>query len=419
MKKLPYNEILTKVLNYPTEEEFAALVKSAKEPFKVTGSMEGWELYKNMISLKNPSDQCNYLATLVRNKHVYFTILPQKQKGVIGLNKKLQENFSFKSKKALFPQFMNEVKNYITKPNLGTLYLQSTPIEELNDKLGSLALFKGFSPMTMPRFWIGSGSQFVSLHNDPYRNIIAVFTGRKRVIMFPPEELPNLYPAPFDKKLGGVIASLVNVFDPDLVKFPLFKKALKRVKVAVINPGEFLYMPPLWWHAVEGEGFNVGLNCWFFDASEKNEFVKLYIPAQSLMLNLNHNIYSNTQKKLLYRCFNQIIEKKFVETELMNKVDPRVIKEAKKIVNIIDNPKLSEDQKKLWRDWVKVFAFHYVFCLQGSPFPTMHKDEFSAMIKRFKNTLIHKTIEDVLHKMVIYVRVFLIKKKKKHGIVPL
>lgn len=160
-------------------------------------------------------------------------------RGTFGLNSNLEQNFSFKSKKTSFIQFAEEIKKYLWNPNLGTLYLQATEIRPLVEKLGSLDLFDGFDPMSIPRFWIGTGNQFVNLHNDPSRNIIALLTGRKRVIMFPPEELTNIYPAPFDKRLGGVFASLVNVYNPDLTKFPRFKKALKKIKIAVLNQENF------------------------------------------------------------------------------------------------------------------------------------------------------------------------------------
>jgi hypothetical protein len=287
MLKLPYNEIPVKIVHRPTKDEFFKLVQSAEEPFKVTGSTEHWFLFRILSQLKDPIDKCDYLASLATNEQVYFTVLLPEQKGVFGLNEELEQNFSFKSKKALFPEFINQVKRYLEYPNAGTLYLQSTPLKDLNNKLGCLDLLEGFSPSTQPRFWIGTGNQFVILHNDPFRNIIALFSGRKRVIMFPPEELPNIYPAPFDKRVGGAMASLVDAYNPDLKKFPLFTKSLEKVKVAIVNPGEFLYMPPLWWHAVESEGFNVGLNCWFQDDGEMNKLENLYLPAESLMLGIN------------------------------------------------------------------------------------------------------------------------------------
>lgn len=427
MIKIPYNDTSLKILHCPKKEEFLSLLKLAEEPFKVTGSINDWFLFRILSKLKDPIDKCDYLASLALNEEVYFTVLPTEQKGVLSFNEKLEQNFSFKSQKALFPEFINQVKRCLEDPNLGTLYLQSTPIIDLNNKLGPLNLFEGFSPMSQPRFWIGTGNQFLTLHNDPYRNIIALFTGRKRVIMFPPEELPNIYPAPFDKRIGGVFASLVDVYNPDLAKFPLFSQALQKLKVAVVNPGEFLYMPPLWWHAVEGEGFNVGLNCWFMDDGKEDKIRNLYLPSESLLLGINSDLISDINRNKLYNNFKEAIDTDIEISKFTNKIEFQVVKEAKRIKFLINNSLLSKNQKDAWRQWVYTFAFHYIFCIKNNVFPTLHYNEFSNMIKRLKRSKKHRTIKSI-HRTIKSILILcgssnflnrLMKKKKvKHGIVP-
>ena len=36
-------------------------------------------------------------------------------------------------------------------------------------------------------------------------------------------------------------------------------------QVALVEPGDTLYIPPLWWHHVESYGFNVMVNTWYDD----------------------------------------------------------------------------------------------------------------------------------------------------------
>jgi hypothetical protein len=328
MFKLPYEEIPVKTLVTPSKNIFNKSVQLAKEPFKVSGSIGCWELFKTLSSFTNSMDQCDYLSTLAPHKKVSFSILPQEQEGMIGLNENLEHNFSFK--KDLFPNFMNEVKRYIATPKIGNLYLQSVPIKELGAKLGGLELFKSFVPVYEPRFWIGTGHQCVMLHNDPYRTIMALFAGYKKVIMFPPKELPNIYPAPFHKSLGGVIGSLVNVYDPDFKTHPLFKLALKNVRVALLSPGEFLYVPPMWWHAVEGENFNVSVSCWFSDDLSCN-LSQLYLPSESLMLSINTSTIDKLEKQDLYHDFARIIDDGFISFKSQDTLYLNVIKEAQKI----------------------------------------------------------------------------------------
>lgn len=418
MLKLPYAEVPILTVHDPSREEFIELVQSAKEPFKVKDSMNDWLLLKELSRCHNPIEQCHYLESFALKQKVNFTILSPEQKSKIGFDKQLESNFSFKSKRVFFPEFIREVKQSILKESPNNLYLQSTPIKDLNYKLGHLKMFDGFEPITQPRFWIGARGQFVALHNDPFRNMIALFAGRKRVLLFPPEELPHLYPAPFDKRIGGAIASLVDVFEPDVRTFPLFEKALEQLKVAILEPGEFLYMPPLWWHAVEGEGFNVGLNCWFYDGYKKKDSDKLYLPAESLMRSLGCSNFNLSKKRNLYKIFDQILDVNATEVILTDKIDFLVEKEAKKNRKIIERSSINTNQKKLWRNWVKLFAFHYIFCLGNLPFDTVSKQEFFSMIQRYKKTRIPRIIKFILFTFIgASIYEFLMKKKRDKVIV--
>ena len=57
---------------------------------------------------------------------------------------------------------------------------------------------------------------------------------------------------------------MVDVRHPDFEKFPRFSQALETAQVAELEPGDAIYMPPLWWHHVDGlEPFNVLMNFWW------------------------------------------------------------------------------------------------------------------------------------------------------------
>lgn len=418
MLDLPYQAKPVHTVHRPTREQFQDLVRAARAPFKVTGSIDHWELCQSLSRLGSHAEQCDFMAGMAKDDQVNFTVAPPEQKGVFGLDDKLRQNFSFKSGRSSFPDFIRLAKEYVADPGKGNLYLQSTPIEELNRKLGTLDLFAGFFPRTKPRFWIGTGRQFVSLHNDPLRNILAIFSGRKRVILFPPDELPNLYPAPFDVRVGGVIQSQVNAREPDFAKFPDFKKALERVQVAVINPGEFLYMPPLWWHAVEGEGFNVGLNCWFQDEGLSNTLESLYVPAESLMLGVNSEGVAATRRQALYTLFMQTLRGEPQASRARGRLEVQSVREAKKIKATLDATPLGPDQKQLWIGWVDAFAAQYIFSLRSNPFPSMPEREFPDMIKRFQHYRKQGRLRRAIHRVRSLFRAPARKAIKDHGIVP-
>lgn len=416
MLKLPYNGTPVATIDNPSKEEFINLIRLAK-PFKVTGSINHWVLLKELSKIKNPTEQCDYLASIVPDKIVNYSVLPSEQKGSFRLDEKLNQNFSFSSKKALFPDFMNHIKRCITKTCSETLYLQASLLMELMDKIEPLNFFKGFIPSSHPLFWIGTGNQFIGLHNDPFRNIIALFCGQKRVILFPPEELPNIYPAPFDKRSGGVISSLIDVFNPDLDKFHLFKKALKKVKIAVINPGEFLYLPPLWWHAVESIGFNVGLNCWFYDDGKINKLYQLYTPAETLTLTLHQTPVSHNIRKKLYRKFTETTKTNISRLKSTSYLDFMSINTSIKYKKLINQACLSQKQKKIWEKWVNIFALWYVFRLKGNPFPTLPHNEFENMLVRYRKNRWKNYLTKIKRKISLF-KYKIRHRSDKHGIVP-
>jgi hypothetical protein len=60
---------------------------------------------------------------------------------------------------------------------------------------------------------------------------------------------------------------MVDFHAPDLARHPRFATALAHAQIADLAAGDALYIPPLWWHHVEGlDPFNVLVNYWWRDA---------------------------------------------------------------------------------------------------------------------------------------------------------
>lgn len=93
-------------------------------------------------------------------------------------------------------------------------------------------------------FFGGEGSK-VALHYDIDLSHVFLnqFHGRKRVVLFPPEESVHLYHHPF------TVASYVDLNNPDYDTYP----ALQLVKgyEVTLQPGETLFMPSGFWHYIE------------------------------------------------------------------------------------------------------------------------------------------------------------------------
>jgi hypothetical protein len=93
-------------------------------------------------------------------------------------------------------------------------------------------------------FFGGEGSK-VALHYDIDLSHVFLnqFHGRKRVVLFGPEQSRNIYHHPF------TVASYIDVNNPDYSQFP----ALKNVTgyETTLQPGETIFMPSGYWHYIE------------------------------------------------------------------------------------------------------------------------------------------------------------------------
>lgn len=113
--------------------------------------------------------------------------------------------------------------------------------------------------------WIGNRTR-IAAHQDVPHNIACVVAGRRRVTLFPPDQLRNLYIGPLDFTPAGQAVSLVDFASPDLERFPRFAEAMRHAQVAELEPGDAVLIPSMWWHHMEGlEPFNVLVNYWWRD----------------------------------------------------------------------------------------------------------------------------------------------------------
>ena len=101
----------------------------------------------------------------------------------------------------------------------------------------------------VPRMWLGNAIR-VATHYDLMENIGVVVMGRRRFTLFPPDQIVNLYMGPLELTPAGTPISLVDPDAPDLERFPRFAEAAKLGQSATLEPGDAIYIPFHWWHAV-------------------------------------------------------------------------------------------------------------------------------------------------------------------------
>lgn len=118
-------------------------------------------------------------------------------------------------------------------------------------------------PGAVARLWVGNATH-VTTHFDEASNIAAVIAGRRRFTLFPPEQAENLYVGPLHFTIAGPPVSMVDIDQPDLDRYPNYAEAARHRLVADLEPGDAIYIPPIWWHNVKALApVNVMVNYWW------------------------------------------------------------------------------------------------------------------------------------------------------------
>lgn len=173
--------------------------------------------------------------------------------------------FNFERRPQPIAETLDQLAARADRREAPPLYSGSIPIPEhlpVFETENRLDLVPADAP---PRLWIG-GETSIAPHFDLSDNIACVAAGRRRFTLFPPEQVANLYVGPLEHTVAGQPISLVNVDAPDLDRFPRFAQALEAAQTAVLEPGDAVYIPALWWHAVRAlEPVNALVNWWWDD----------------------------------------------------------------------------------------------------------------------------------------------------------
>ncbi len=73
-------------------------------------------------------------------------------------------------------------------------------------------------------------------------------------VLFPPEQAANLYVGPLDMTMAGQPTSMVDLEQPDLARFPRFASAQASAQMVLLEPGDAIYIPAMWWAWNPGGG---------------------------------------------------------------------------------------------------------------------------------------------------------------------
>jgi len=243
-----------------TREIFDREIAPGHEPAVLRGVVADWPVVA--AARESTGALKAYLARLDSGTNVRAFVGAPEMKGRFFYSPNF-EGFNFGQVEGELQQLLSAI---VESGDMRYIYMGSTPTSQL------LPGFADENPLpvidgkpTEPRVWIG-GNSVVAPHFDESDNIACVVSGRRRFILFPPDQVSNLYVGPIDNTMAGQPASLVEIDNPDLDRFPRFRDALKHALVAELGPGDAIYIPALWWHGVRSTGpLNLLINYWWQD----------------------------------------------------------------------------------------------------------------------------------------------------------
>jgi Cupin-like domain len=245
-----------------TVEEIRRDVLPDKRPAVLRGLVREWRAVRE--SLESAASLVRYIKQLDSGAPVDALMTPPEVDGQIGYNAAM-DGFNFHRNRLPLSEIAAQVLRYAQFPHPPAVAAQSALIRDCLPAFAAENALTLFDASILPRIWLGNRIT-TPAHVDEWNNVACVVAGRRRFTLFPPEQVSNLYVGPLDFAPTGAAMSMVSLREPDFTRFPKIRDALALSQVAVLEPGDGIFIPPLWWHHVESlEPFNVLVNYWWHD----------------------------------------------------------------------------------------------------------------------------------------------------------
>lgn len=243
-------------------------IYSATEPLVLKGLIKNWKLVE--AGLTSDTRAIEYLKSHYNGNLSIVCFGKPEIKGRLFYNEDATK-LNYESRRARIDDTLDLILETIADPEPSTYYIASNHVDthfqpclrEENDLVFTRIPDDPDIPPPLASIWIGSPT-IASCHYDAPNNIACCVVGKRRFTLFPPEQIHNLYPGPLEPTPGGQAISMVDFKNPDLKKYPRFKHAIAAAQIAELEPGDALYLPPMWWHHVEAlSPFNILVNYWW------------------------------------------------------------------------------------------------------------------------------------------------------------
>lgn len=246
-----------------------ASITQSVEPVIVRNLVSQWPMVA--IGERSTTELITYLKSNYNGRPTIVCKLSPEKNGRLFYNQSLTE-LDYQSFKGRIDETLDAIEAGLEHASPDGYYIASNVIHTHFPELrqyNDLGFARESSPLPDPAtvsIWLGTKT-VASCHYDAQDNIACCVAGKRRFILFPPDQVENLYPGPLEPTPGGQVVSLVNFDDPDFERHPKFAVALDHAQVAELEPGDALFLPSMWWHHVQAKSsFNVLVNYWWNNA---------------------------------------------------------------------------------------------------------------------------------------------------------
>lgn len=246
-------------------KQFRENILPSGRPAVFRGLVADWPVVA--AGLASNEEFCKYIKQFDRGYDVNTAHGPPSISGRLFYNDDLS-GLNFRKGKASLSNSLDYLLQHRNDDPPPTLAIQSVVTRQyLPGFDGENRLPEGIVPQgTGPRLWLG-GRATIAAHYDPSENIACCVAGSRRFTLFPPEQVRNLYAGPFELTPAGATISMVDFDDPDYERYPRFREAEAAAVEAVLEPGDAIYIPYLWWHHVRSlDNVNALVNYWWEEA---------------------------------------------------------------------------------------------------------------------------------------------------------
>jgi hypothetical protein len=277
-----------KELEGTTREHFEREVLPSYEPVVMRGLVAQWPLVAQGRAGLEPCLQ--YLMGFDKGEPVDALLARPEPSRAFGYKPGL-DGFNFARDKRPYAALFEQLWRYSHFPDPPSLAAQSALVPAALPGLEQANPCPLLGADAAPRIWIGNRAT-VPAHFDDSHNIACVAVGRRRFTLLPPQCAPLLYLGPPDHAPTPAPMSVVpDLHQADRACFPLLDEALACAVVAELEPGDALYIPPLWFHQVEALAphLNILMNYWWRPLAAPQRKDDLHMAAMRLaMLALRH-----------------------------------------------------------------------------------------------------------------------------------